>query len=152
MSRAAQRAAEEEADRRVAIQLQTSASAFEAGVAVPALLARAADVIEPTPLSAVEMLSTLERLPPVSAHIDATKPGVGFEAFVDLDDGLLVGDGVGGLYRYRDGDSEPVAEQQLGHGILAMARSPSGLVAVAGGDSRPAGATETCVQGGAVAR
>ena len=137
----AREAAEQETNRRVATQLQTAASAYTGGLPLQALLVRAADVLDETPIGAVEMLATVERDPPIARRIDATERNVGFEAATLLDDGrVVIGDGEGGLAVWHPGDSEAAAATNVGHGVLAIASRPgSSLIAVAGGNVTPSG-------------
>lgn len=138
-ARSAQRTAEAETDRRVATQLQTSASAYEGGLGLPSLLVRAADLIDPTNLSAVEMLATVERNADIVRRIDATERNVGFEAAVVLADGrVVIGDGFGGLDVWDVGGTEPAAHVELGHIVFAIAAHDDGdLLAVVGGNVEP---------------
>jgi WD40 repeat protein len=140
-SQESQRAAEREVDRRVANQLPTSASAYTGGLALQALLVRAADIIEETDLGAIEMLATVERDPPIARRIDATTDGVGFEAAALVGDGtIVIGDGVGDVAVFRADGVGPAATTDVGHGVLAMAARPdSTIVAIVGGSVDPDG-------------
>ena len=140
----AQERAEREADQRVATQLRTSAAAFSGGLALRALLVRAADVIDDSSrLSAIEMLATAEEDPPIAARIDATERGVGFESALLLEDGrIVIGDGLGEVTVRRPGagggDAAIDDTVQLGRTILDL--EPLGdptVIAAAGGNVTP---------------
>ena len=140
----AQERAEQEADQRVVNQLRTSAAAFSGGLALRALLVRAADVIDDSSrLSAIEMLATAEEDPPIAARIDATERGVGFESALLLKDGrIVIGDGLGEVtVRRQDsggGDAAVDDTVRLGRTILDL--EPLGdttVIAAAGGKVTP---------------
>ena len=97
-------------------------------------------MISATPLSALEMLATAELEPPIERKIEPTHRTVGFEAVSVADDYIVLGDGVGGLFVWRPGDTEPYASARLGHGVLAITRKQdSTIVAVGGGNATASG-------------
>jgi WD40 repeat protein len=133
-SRQAQHVAEQEAGQRVATELRTAAATYSAGLPLRTLLVRAADLIAPSRLSALEMLVGVEDRPPIERKIDATKRGVGFEAVATVGDRLVIGDGVGEVAVWPPGN-DPAVTTNVGHGVLTMAaKERSTIVAVGGGD------------------
>jgi WD40 repeat protein len=131
-SRQSQHRAEREADERVANDLRTSAASYSDGIALPAILVRAADVISPSPGSGLQMLATAERSRPIAWRLDAPDRNVGFEAMALADDHSAVGDGIGGVAVWDGNDRSSRRTADVGNTVLAMARRRDSTVLAIG--------------------
>jgi WD40 repeat protein len=142
-ARQAQRDAERASVERLALQLRASSAELgDEALPLRALLVRAADRLDATPVSRVEMLATVERQRLIAARIDVTGD-VAFDAMW-ADDELLVigaGDGEVAVSTLQAGgrlDPAPPRTFDVGRTPLAIARRPgTKVLAVGGGDGSP---------------
>jgi WD40 repeat protein len=143
-ARQAQHDAERASQERLALQLRAASAEFgDERLPLRALLVQAADKLDPSQLSLVEMLTTAERERLIAARIDPPTTQAGLDAMWVDSDLVVVGAGDGMVYAWpMAGDTPDLATAprtfKLGHTPLAMARQPgSDLLAVGGGDGSP---------------
>jgi WD40 repeat protein len=143
-ARRAERDAERASRERLALQLRAASAEFgDERLPLRALLVRAADRLDPTPLSLVEMLTTAERERLIAARIDPPTTRAGLDAMW-IDEDVVVagaGDGTGYVWSMANGSpdlSKPPRTFHVGYTPLTMVRRPgSDLLAVGGGDGSP---------------
>ena len=138
-ARRAQRDAEQASTERLALQLRASAAEMtDERLPLRALLVRAADRLDPTPISMVEMLAEVERARPITVRLEPPK-GAGYDALWADEELVAAGSGDGEVTVWSMVGGEPdqasARSFDIGRTPLAMARRPgSGLLAVGGGD------------------
>jgi WD40 repeat protein len=143
-ARRAQRDAERASRERLALQLRAASAEFgDERLPLRALLVQAADQLDPTPLSLVEMLTTAERERLIAARIDTPTTRAGLDAMWVDRDVVVAGAGDGGVYVWRMAAGTPDLPApprtfELQHTPLTMVRrTGTDLLAVGGGDGSP---------------
>ena len=137
----AQHDAEKASTERLALQLRASAAEMaDEQLPLRALLVLAADRLDRTPISRVEMLATVERARLITVRLEPRK-GVGYGALWADEELVAAGDGDGEVTVWPMAGGEPdrasARSFDIGRTPLAMARRPgSSLLAVGGGDGR----------------
>lgn len=138
-ARQAQRDAEQASTERLALQLRASAAEMgDERLPLRALLVRAADRLDPTPVSLVEMLAAVERARPVTARLEPPE-GAGYDALWADEELVVAGSGDGKVTVWSMAGAEPdrasARRFDIGRTPLAMARrAGTDLLAVGGGD------------------
>jgi WD40 repeat protein len=139
----ARRDAEQASIGRLALQVRSSSTEIgDAGLPLRALLVRAADSLDTSEISLVEMLTTAERQRLIAARIEPPR-GVGFDALWADDEIVAAGDGFGHVAVWpRAGEGVDRGSErtfEIGRTTLAMARRPgTNLLAVGGGNGSAA--------------
>jgi WD40 repeat protein len=142
-ARQAQRDAERASVERLALQLRASSAELgDEALPLRALLVRAADRLDATPVSRVEMLATVERRRLIAARIDVTGD-VAFDAMWADNELVAIGAGDGevsvrGLQAGGRLDPAPPRTFDVRRTPLAIARRPgTNVLAVGGCDGTP---------------
>ena len=138
-ARQAQRDAEQASTERLALQLRASAAEMgDERLPLRALLVRAADRLDPTPVSLVEMLAAVERARPITVRLEPPE-GAGYDALWADEELVVAGSGDGEVTVWSMAGAEPdrasARRFDIGRTPLAMARrAGTDLLAVGGGD------------------